>query len=600
MSADLFPCFGISALGMCAYNPTQPSPTYFNLGNAVAALAFTLAVQQLLKPIYGFRLQAYGLRLGYMVAAIFVGASGSIIAMVVPNLGIFHSGPFAYPIFWELLSGFIITATYGLVAFISLTPARVYGSNIISFVRAGSTLLSGATEEDRASFAEDILNQKNIDVLIRHACAFERAEHHAINVEFERLRSIGAKLEISGSPSPSAFYIFAYRRELEKATIAATFLRIISDHELCSVAVRRHPWRVANMLQHLSMKQLYSPAAREFIQQLAAQAIIQEGSLLAKEIRPGGFSGVSFLSENLFGNYFIIRNYNPLQGLAFEAPDTPTKGVCERLNSATKMMLDTAIRHQDFWPQGYMFPVRVIYQHLSRVVALYRRAGKQLDATLPINLGVQDLSRAMRDALNSLDWNRHKGLFVTDPKGRQYSGNIVGIVASIVFDNFEEIANAFKGIDDQEWTHAISLFMDIYPSIGTAPEGMDALQQQLALRLLAKVRENMNGWYPAVTRVLLAVVEPYKRKSQADRSAYALFRDAFYRELQKLTELHVKKPDKVIDFLPDNVAYDAGKNILTHSFRSGKVAITNLSELSIPEIDLCKEDAWRQPGVQGG
>ena len=44
MAAELFPCFGIEALGMCAYNPAQPSPTYFTLGNAVATLAFTAGV----------------------------------------------------------------------------------------------------------------------------------------------------------------------------------------------------------------------------------------------------------------------------------------------------------------------------------------------------------------------------------------------------------------------------------------------------------------------------------------------------------------------------------------------------------------------------
>jgi hypothetical protein len=51
-------CFGLKALGSCAYDPAKPFSVYFSVGNAVGALAFTLAVQQLLKPIYRFRLAA--------------------------------------------------------------------------------------------------------------------------------------------------------------------------------------------------------------------------------------------------------------------------------------------------------------------------------------------------------------------------------------------------------------------------------------------------------------------------------------------------------------------------------------------------------------
>ena len=141
------------------------------------------------------------------MVAIFIGAFGSIIAMIVPNIGISRAGPLAYPIFWELLSGVIIIAIFGLVTFICLTPARLYAWNLIPFVRAGGGLLSGATEDDRAAFAEDILSNNNIETLIRHAYAWERAEHHSIHVEFERLRSIGAKPEIRGRIPISAFYM---------------------------------------------------------------------------------------------------------------------------------------------------------------------------------------------------------------------------------------------------------------------------------------------------------------------------------------------------------------------------------------------------------
>ena len=210
-------------------------------------------------------------------------------------------------------------------------------------------------------------------------------------------------------------------------------------------------------------------------------------------------------------------------------------------------------------------------------------------------MGIEDLCGTMIEALEKLDWRTQQMLFVTDPDPNKHGSDLVQIVTSIVSESLESIANNFKGFDDEVWSHAISIFMDIYPFGENEPAGMSPLQQQLALKLLDKVRQNMEGWYPAITRVLLAVVGPYEAHSQNRSSAFALFRDAFYRELQNLPILHVKKPGKVTDFLPENVIYDVEQNTLTHTYRGGNVILTKLSELELPEIDLCDESVWRKP-----
>jgi hypothetical protein len=50
-AAATFACFGVEWLGQCSYNPASPALIYFSLGEVVGALAFTLAVQQLLRKI---------------------------------------------------------------------------------------------------------------------------------------------------------------------------------------------------------------------------------------------------------------------------------------------------------------------------------------------------------------------------------------------------------------------------------------------------------------------------------------------------------------------------------------------------------------------
>jgi hypothetical protein len=56
--AAQYACLGFEALGLCDYDPAKPFTVYFAPGAAVGALAFTLAVQQLLKPVHRFRLSA--------------------------------------------------------------------------------------------------------------------------------------------------------------------------------------------------------------------------------------------------------------------------------------------------------------------------------------------------------------------------------------------------------------------------------------------------------------------------------------------------------------------------------------------------------------
>jgi hypothetical protein len=66
-----------------------------------------------------------------------------------------------------------------------------------------------------------------------------------------------------------------------------------------------------------------------------------------------------------------------------------------------------------------------------------------------------------------------------------------------------------------------------------------------------------------------------------------------YFRLQNLPKLATNKPDKIGDFLPDNVTYDTSKNELTHTYRGGEKVITNLSALKLESISLISKDFRR-------
>ena len=127
---------------------------------------------------------------------------------------------------------------------------------------------------------------------------------------------------------------------------------------------------------------------------------------------------------------------------------------------------------------------------------------------------------------------------------------------------------------------------------------MNPLQQQLAVQLIDKMRHNMEGWYPAISRVLLATIGPYRGNPQiTKRTAHVILKDAVYKELQKLPALHAKSPKKIPDYFPSSVTYDAGKNTITHIYRGGSTLSTELAALDIPEIDLTDQSNWQTPKV---
>lgn len=228
---------------MCRYNPNNPAQTYFSIGDAIAALAFTLAVQQFLKPIYKFRLRVVGIEFSYVVYAVFAGALCALIATLVPSTMLIANTPLGYPINWEILGGLIVASAYAAVAWISLTPAVVTKRNMHEFMRGGALLLSEANSEDRSAFAQDVLHKTNIETLAKLASEFQRAEWHASTIAWEKLREEGRENEgLSGRREITAFYQFAHRKQLSRASSAWHLLQFLSEREFCQVVASRHSW----------------------------------------------------------------------------------------------------------------------------------------------------------------------------------------------------------------------------------------------------------------------------------------------------------------------------------------------------------------------
>jgi hypothetical protein len=477
--ADQFPCLGLSLLGACLYNPAQPNPIYFSVGNSIAALALTLAVQQFLTPIYRFRLRAYGLKISYLILPVFAGFVCAVIAALLPNLPIPHRSLLEYPVVWELIGALLIASAYGAAALIIFRSARIYSFNFISFIRAGATLLTEADDSDRTRFAEDLLiHPHNMTRLIRYTHAWAIADHYASTIEFERLGEIGAPLQIHGRAPISAFYRFAHRKDLADASDATTFLRVLCDPHFCSVLVRRCPWLTASFLQYLSSQRLHTGAVENFVQEIARQSIIDREASSGR--RPGTrASGViPMLSESLFGNWFMLQHYEPMQKMYYSVGGELTEGYVSRLNLVSKTIVETAIREHDWYPQGYLGGVHGAYESVLHDLMYRRYKDVSVGLSIALHSGIADLYKPVMKAFDKMPIERLTMLYASTARPDRWE-NLVAEITSIVYESLESTANSFQGHDDPNWHHAISVFQDVFPMFGSVPIGFDPLQQRL-------------------------------------------------------------------------------------------------------------------------
>jgi hypothetical protein len=236
ISTDLVhACFGLRTFQACDYDPAKPYAIYFAPGAAVGALVFTLTVQQLLKPVYRFRLIARRLPLGRLYICVFTAVSFLLIAAILPNIPTLHGGPWGYALNWEILATLLFIFAYSAVVVAVVYPINVGPARLREFAQHAANLLSSANEQDHIDFAFDL--ERSLPSLISVASFLDRMHN------------------------TSAFFDFIHREEIERAGYASSFLRITADPDFCRTLVKRLPWLVANMLLKVSQQQLHAAGA---------------------------------------------------------------------------------------------------------------------------------------------------------------------------------------------------------------------------------------------------------------------------------------------------------------------------------------------------
>lgn len=558
----------MAALGLCTYDPAAPSFSYFGIGEAVAALAFTLAVPQFIKPIYRMRLSARRIRILYIFTLAFVGAGFALIGALLPHLPIRRDFLMAYPVVWELLGGTLFAIAYGLLAFGSVLPLTARAGRVRGFAQAVAYFLTIAQPADHVEFAENEL-----------ADNFERLTKFANFVD--RFRE------------PSAFFDFTHRRQIQDGAYAVSLLRIASDHRLCRTMVERTPWLAADLFRTIDEKRIRCQAAERLVQEIALQAISSNDSMLERESGFGGFSTAPVLAEALFGSAFVANNYRPLQWLSIGFEEPISRPFVRRFNMAAELLLKTSLKGGEFWQPSAHYAVAELYKRMFTNLRRGPAEAISTDVLVSLTMGVRERFRQMRTALRALP-PAERRLLYKENDAQQWGENLVEVYADLAKDLLEAIANEFDGVGDKFWDFGISFWHLAFPFHESEPEGFDPFQQRLALHLKAKVADNMKGYYPAVTRLMLAVQGPHGGPPSFEkRTAYVILGDIFYDQLRTgLPRLMADNPGKLGDYLPPSVSYDLAEHKVTRTYISGDQRQTDLNTLQIGLIDLYDPGTW--------
>ena len=159
-------------------------------------------------------------------------------------------------------------------------------------------------------------------------------------------------------------------------------------------------------MRMLADKNLHADQAEPFVQEIARQGILNAESMIAKETGYTGFGSVPVLSNGLFGTWFILSQYDPLEHLTFNMPKGFSEGFVARLNGACKMILETAIEGGDYWPNSYMHRVRMAYESLCHQWGFTRPKPLPVEYAVTLQLGIRQLYQLLLDGLSGLEWRR--------------------------------------------------------------------------------------------------------------------------------------------------------------------------------------------------
>lgn len=564
-------CLGVKALGSCNYNLSNPSLSFFSIGQLATVIALLFTFSQLVKPIFKFRLLTRAspywvplVGIGLSILCVFTAA---VLRAVEPiDLPII-----SYPIVWEFFAGLFLVSSGILMIFRVATKTKLNESNALQFVRHSRSILARGSADDLQEYGDEI--QLSIKTVVRVCKTYGN-------------RVTAANGKWDGSIPPTVF-----------EEVCFTLLDLWADKQFCQILVTKCPQTAIEILLSVQNERLYESGAYAIVQELIHGAMTCPDSILHRE---GDYSGLgqtkSFMSA-AFGNAdFVKSRLRPLQAWEANSQERITGSQVERYNDAIGIALKAAIKEH----QGDSF-------YAALITALNAVNGIAITSAWAI-------SRIPEGEVSQSEWSRviyecgkiHCNVISiisslpADQQPSEQEANIDPVTYNTLKDNsiYEAVARGAyeymeslamcKGHDDLLRHDAISLWGELFPpDTPERPHALNAVRQRFLFSLREKVNENLdteNWYYPVVTRVLLAMwgipdspvdkiptlTNKYLEKNELYGYVLSLIQ-------QNFVAIRRKNVEYSNDLLPDKVDYVDEPPSLRQSWFRGKTTSLCLS-----------------------
>jgi hypothetical protein len=112
------------------------------------------------------------------------------------------------------------------------------------------------------------------------------------------------------------------------------------------------------------------------------------------------------LSESLFGNWFMLQHYEPMQKMYYSVGGELTEGYVSRLNLVSKTIVETAIREHDWYPQGYLGGVHGAYESVLHDLMYRRYKDVSVGLSIALHSGIADLYKPVMKAFDKMPIER--------------------------------------------------------------------------------------------------------------------------------------------------------------------------------------------------
>jgi len=559
-------CLGIEALGQCSYDPSNPPHVYFSIGEAIAALSITLIVPQFLKPIFRFRLKCSAIDERHIFACTLVATLMVIFATILPNLGFPADALWSYPVLWEVVAGVLFFLAITALIFPAIHPVKPTSASLERFAFHAVSYLAHATDKDRADFSDDL-----------RRCIYDMVSKADLRRRLWK---------------PSAFVLFAKRRQLRSSEYASGFLRVLSDLAFCRVLVRDVPWNTAHILHEIADYPSECQSVGGFVREIARQSILLDDSMFAREIGYEGFRETSAISEALFGNHSIARFYTPLGWTLFNDTKDLQIGQVARLSRAILLTVKSSLSAGDYWTQNSLGGVSDLVSSVATDICQRVRDDKA-DYRLihALQLDLLKMIDETRKHLDEMETDTYYSLFLrSDSDTRTINERDLSLldeIAEIIVQCLFSFCNDFDGTSDPFWSFANSFNKDVLERYQESITGFDPLQQRIVLKILRAVDDNLKGYYPAISRMLLSTIGPYRPSTEEHKNhPWQLFVDAFFYRLLAFPEFYKKDSAKALTYLPSDVRYIPERNCIIKTYRGGEEQETSLGDLNLFDVNI--------------